>query len=407
MQRRTVLKSLAAMGGSLLPSPIWSMAANAQTSGDPDRIRRVLVMFKCHFDAGFIDTQERVVQKYFKEYFPRALEVANNMRVSGGDRYIWTTGSWLLYEYLEQATTEERRQMEGAVQRGDIAWHALPFSWQTEMLDQSMIAGGLAISRALDLRFGRSTNGAKMTDVPGHTRAIIAPLAKHGVTFLDIGVNSGSTPAELPPLFLWKNQAGDSLTVMYHSGYGGVTTVPGSDLAVAIEVRDDNTGPHEPKEIAAIYARLRRTYPNASIRAANLSDIASALEPTCRSLPIVRQEVGDTWIHGVGSDPVKVARYRELSRLRKSWIAEGKLQVGDTVDLALLRHLLLLVEHTWGTDTKTWLDFENYKPADLGKMLDTKNYKLEGKARGSLGRDRHAAPSFAVAGATSNCGSGS
>jgi hypothetical protein len=42
----------------------------------------------------------------------------------------------------------------------------------------------------------------------------------------------------------------------------------------------------------------------------------------------------------------------------------------------LLRHVLLLAEHTWGTDTKTWLDFENYLPADLEKMLDTKNYRV-------------------------------
>ena len=37
---------------------------------------------------------------------------------------------------------------------------------------------------------------------------------------------------------------------------------------------------------------------------------------------------------------------------------------------------MLEAEHTWGTDTKTWLDFDNYVPADLMKMLDTKNYKV-------------------------------
>ncbi len=40
------------------------------------------------------------------------------------------------------------------------------------------------------------------------------------------------------------------------------------------------------------------------------------------------------------------------------------------------RNLLLEAEHTWGTDTKTWLDFDNYIPADLMKMLDTRNYKV-------------------------------
>ena len=56
-----------------------------------------------------------------------------------------------------------------------------------------MIEGGLGFSADLDRRFGRKTIGCKMTDVPGHTRGIIAPLAAHGVTLLDIGVNAGST----------------------------------------------------------------------------------------------------------------------------------------------------------------------------------------------------------------------
>ncbi|HWF65761.1 MAG TPA: DUF5054 domain-containing protein, partial [Acidobacteriaceae bacterium] len=75
------------------------------------------------------------------------------------------------------------------------------------------------------------------------------------------------------------------------------------------------------------------------------------------------------------SDPVKVARYREVARLRQKWISEGKFRVGDATDVALLRFLGLEAEHTWGTDTKTWLDFDNYTPRDLAKMLDTKNYK--------------------------------
>jgi len=37
--------------------------------------------------------------------------------------------------------------------------------------------------------------------------------------------------------------------------------------------------------------------------------IANAVEPYRERLPIVTQEIGDTWISGVPSDPLKVARY--------------------------------------------------------------------------------------------------
>jgi hypothetical protein len=376
MQRREFIKSVA--GSALLwkASALFGFQTPSTPPASDPAVKRVLVMFKCHFDAGFVDTQTAVVHKYFKEYFPRAIDLASQLRDSGSQRYVWTTGSWLLYEYLEQATSEERKQMENAIAKGDIAWHALPFTWQTELIDQSMISGAIGLSSTLDKRFGRTTTGAKMTDVPGHTRGLIAPLAWHGVKFLDVGVNDASTPAEVPLLFLWKAADGASLVVMYHYGYGSVTVVPGSDLAIAIVVRDDNSGPHTMEEIHETYSSLGRQFPNAQVVPTSLTEIANAVEPHRGSLPVLTSEIGDTWIHGVASDPLKLARYREVARLRRDWIAQEKFAVGDATDVALLQHLLLEVEHTWGTDTKTWLDFDNYIPRDLAKMLDTKNYKV-------------------------------
>ena len=376
MQRREFMKSV--VGSALLwkASALLALQTSpAPPSPDPE-VKRVLVMFKCHFDAGFVDTQAAIVHRYFKEYFPRAIDIAGHLRQSGNQRYVWTTGSWLLYEYLEQATPGERARMEKAISAGDIAWHALPFTWQTELMDGSMISGGIALSQALDRRFGKTTTGAKMSDVPGHTRGLIAPLAAQGVKFLDIGVNDASTPAEVPSLFLWKDPGGASLAVMYHHGYGSVLRVPDSDLAIAIVVRDDNSGPHTLEEIQQAFSTLSARYPNAQIIPTSLTEIANAVEPHRGSLPVLTGEIGDTWIHGIASDPRKLARYREVARLRQSWLAQGTLAVGDATDVALLRHLLLEVEHTWGTDTKTWLDFDHYVPKDLVTMLDTKNYKV-------------------------------
>ena len=78
----------------------------------------------------------------------------------------------------------------------------------------------------------------------------------------------------------------------HHRDYGGVVRVPGSDLAVSVNVRNDNSGPHLVIEIAAIYAGLRHQFPNAKIRAASLTDIANAVNPFRASLPTVTQEIG-------------------------------------------------------------------------------------------------------------------
>jgi hypothetical protein len=388
MRRRKFLEALLATGSTawvanatpfdptkLLQTP------DAPTPAPSPEIKRVLVVFKCHFDAGFIDTQANVVHRYFTEFFPKAIEISEQLdrnKDKGPDRanYTWTTGSWLLYEYLEQASSDDRKKMEQAIASNFIAWHAIPFSWQTELMDPSLISGAIALSHSLDSRFGRKTTGAKMTDVPGHTRGIVSPLAAAGVKFLDIGVNDASTPAVLPPLFRWQDPAGAQLVVSYHHHYGTIQIIPGSDIAYAIVMADDNVGPHSPEEIAATYLNLRKRFPSAEIRATDLTHIADAVQPHVAALPAITQEIGDTWIHGIGSDPLKVARYRRLCYLRSASIANGKFKVGDPTDVKLLRNLLLEPEHTWGTDTKTWLDFDNYVPADLMKMLDTKNYKV-------------------------------
>ena len=376
MKRRDFIKSALATSGVLGLSPNLLQGRAAIDAPVDPSVKHVLVMFKCHFDAGFIDTQANVVKWYFEKYFPKAIETTATLRQQGNDRYVWTTGSWLIYQYLEKAAAPQRKQMEQALSSGDIAWHALPFTWQTEFMDASLIAGGLSFSQELDRRFQRTTTGAKMTDVPGHTRAIIGPLADHGVKLLDIGVNGACTVPDVPAAFRWKDSASRELVMLYHNDYGGIVKIPGSDLAIDVECRGDNSGPHTIEEIHRIYSRLRKRFPNAQVTAGNLTDIANAVDPFREHLPVVIKETGDTWISGVPSDPLKVARYLELARLRSQWIESRKFAEGDATDRALLSSALLETEHTWGADVKTWLDFDHYLPKDLEPMLTQPKYKV-------------------------------
>ncbi len=378
MKRRDLLKltALTAGAATLKATPSYAMLAPELPTPDPTQVKRVLIVSLCHLDVGFIATQAKIMRKYFDVYYPQAIETCATLRTHGKQRYIWTTPAWLLYEYLEQASPQQRKQIEQSIATGDLNWHALPFNWQTEMIDPSMIHGSLGFSATLDSRFGHKTVGAKMSDVPGHTRGIIKPLADAGVKLLDIGVNAASTPPEVPSIFLWKDPAGASLVMMYHHhNYGGVIQIPGTDTAIAMEVRNDNSGPHHLDEIAATYARLKAQFPNAAIHASNMSEAADATDPVRNRLPVVTQEIGDTWIYGVPSDPYKVARYREGARLRRQWIEEKKFASGDNTDLQFLRRFSLAIEHTWGTDTKTYLDNNHYKPADLKQVLNTPSYQ--------------------------------
>jgi len=422
MRRRDLLKAIPASAlGIYLPSFLPETRADEPKQS----VKTVYVMYKCHLDVGFTDTEHGVLRTYFDNYLPRAMDTAEMLRGSGDEqRYIWTIAAWMMYEYLEQASAEKRKRAEQAIAAGDIAWHALPFTWNSEMLDRSLVASSLKLSAALDQRYGKKTIAGKFTDVPCHSRGIVGPLAEAGIRFLDIGDNGGCKAPEVPfvsvpgapseqefqaslqrdkakflslmgkndlpenetrrllrfvaedshpYLFNWRDPDGAEIMVLYHPfGYGSAVAIPGTDFAVSIQVRGDNQGPHTLDEIKAISAWLRIVFPGAQVVAANLNTIATALEPLRPKLPVVTQEMGDTWIYGVGSDPGKVARYRELCRLRREWLASGTIKSGDAVDLAMTRKLILAPEHNWGLSIGQYLRHpEVYTPKELAQARAT------------------------------------
>ena len=169
MHRRNLLKALSVGGLGAFLKPLSQLVSAEEAKR---QVKTVYVLYKCHLDVGFTDTEQGVIRTYFNDYFPRAMEIAEKLRESGGEeRYVWTVAAWLLYEYLEQATAEQRRRMEKAIGDGDFAWHAMPFTWNSEMLDGSLISSALKLSASLDQRFGRKTVAGKLTERPlPHTR---------------------------------------------------------------------------------------------------------------------------------------------------------------------------------------------------------------------------------------------
>lgn len=157
--------------------------------------------------------------------------------------------------------------------------------------------------------------------------------------------------------------------VLYDSlGYGSTTPIPGTDFAVSIRVGVDNSGPHSLDEVQAYYSVLRHQFPGAQIIATDLSTVGRELQAVRNELPVITQEIGDTWIYGAGSDPGKVARYREFCGLRGEWIEQRRIAPGDDLDLALTSRLILLAEHNWGLSTGQYLkNHEAYSPLELQK----------------------------------------
>jgi hypothetical protein len=348
----------------------------SQPSAFDSSISRIHLIFKTHLDVGFTDFAANVVANYFNHYIPKAIQLAARQRESGSaDRFVWTTGSWLIYEYLEQAGSADRQRMEQAIAAGDIAWHALPFTTHSENMDPGLFRFGLSLSQELDRRFGKHTIAAKMTDVPGHTRGIVPLLAEAGVQFLHIGVNAASTPPDVPPVFTWRDPAsGAEMLVMYHKGsYGDLMVVPGLADAIAFAHTGDNLGPQSVEQLQETYREMHARFPGVEIGASTMDAFAAHLAEIRGSLPVITQEIGDTWIHGVGTDPRKEAQYRELLRWRRQLLETGT-PAEQLRDFS--RKLLPISEHTWGMDVKTHLfDWINYRAKDFQAARSGENFK--------------------------------
>lgn len=334
-------------------------------------IDTVHVIFKTHLDIGFTDFAAKVVKTYFKSFIPKALDTAEQLAKEGGEaQFVWTVASWLVYEYLEQATPAERRRMERAIRAGQINWLGLPFTTHTELMDASLFEFGLSLAQDLDRRYGKKTIAAKMTDVTGHTIGMVPLMAKAGIRFLHIGVNAASAVPKTPPLFDW-TLGQDSVRVMVHATYGGATVLPGFRHALYFAHTNDNHGPQPVEEIKALFARLKTEYPGARIVASTLNAYAAELMKYKR-VPKYRKEIGDNWIRGVGTDPLKVAQLRLLMFLRTKWLWQGEAKSTEKRFHAFSRNLLLVAEHTWGLDEKTHLnDFKNYEARDFARLRKT------------------------------------
>ncbi|WP_245415732.1 DUF5054 domain-containing protein [Alteribacter populi] len=332
-------------------------------------IRNVHVIFKTHLDIGFTDLAENVIDQYVNLYIPKAITLAEELDAAGGsERFLWTTGSWLISHYLKVATIEKREKMVQAIKNCHIAWHGLPFTTHTELLNPELLEYSLSISEKLDEKFNRSTITAKMTDVPGHTISMVPYLAQHGIEYLHLGVNPASKVPNVPKLFLWRADCGSEVIVNYAGNYGEVVQVDGLEDALVFAHTGDNCGPSSPDDIRKQFEDLAKRFPGAKIQASTMDAFARKLLKVKDKLPVVTEEIGDTWIHGVGTDPYKLASYRECIRLRSRWICEGKLVQGTEEYEKVSENLALIAEHTWGMDLKKYLpDFTNYSKPDFVK----------------------------------------
>jgi len=130
----------------------------------------------------------------------------------------------------------------------------------------------------------------------------------------------------------------------------------------------DNSGVPTVDEVEKFWASVQSRFPHSEVVLSTLDDFVEAALPLkdfasqpegnlggardeseALKIPIVTQELGDSWLYGGAGDPVKLATFREARRLLDGAVRVGKLSRDSWQYQSYMRRLLKgPAEHNWG-----------------------------------------------------------
>ena len=344
---------------------------------------KIITVFKTHVDIGFTDLPQKVLEKYSTKMLVDAVttceQTADNIKE---ERFVWTLPAYPLYRAFRYASEDVKKRCEKLIANDQLKWHALPFTLRSEYFSKDELQNALSYSKKLAERFNKPMPiAAKMTDVPGHTQAIVDVLCENGVKFLHLGCNPASTAPDVPVLFWWKSKNKNRILVYYNKDYGSSILPPEGwnyPVHLALIQTGDNCGVQSYTVIDELKQQALETYPDAKFTTGTLDDFASEiLKCDLSDLPVICGELGDSWIHALGAFPESTAKIRQARSIFKELDKNKDLTGNSRYHLLKEKYYenaLLFGEHSGGVDTKRYLANRVYNKAELREMLKSDMY---------------------------------
>ena len=346
----------------LVLSYIWSVYGFG-----PSDIKYVHVVASNHFDAGYTNFTVNVLNKYFDDYIPSIPNIARDLRTINISNFQFMEHAWILSLYLNcppsiglhcPSETEISNFIQ-AVNDQEITWYSFPFNSELELYDKSMIEFGAYLSmKHLPSQFSTPhiPTTISQRDVPGMTRSMIPLFKKAGINAISIGANGRAAPADVPDIFRWFDQkSNEEIITIYHAGgYGGTdikscVIIDNFTHALATYWNGDNAGPPSVTKIISTLDSIQKEFPNAQVMIDTFESFVNEIiknEEIMSSLPVYTKEIGDIWVYGPPSDPLKLAKFRAAQRLRTQCLLEKKCNLESETFFNFSRFLLKNGEHT-------------------------------------------------------------
>lgn len=343
---------------------------------------KVIAVFKTHVDIGFTDLPRKILSAYSNTLLTRIVEACESTQNTQFP-LVWTMPAFVLHYSLRNCTEELKQRAENLIRKEQLVWHALPFTLKTEFYSSYELNETLYYAKELSRIYEKPMPiSAKMTDVPGHTQALVDILYENGVKFLHLGCNPASTPPKVPRLFFWESKKGNRILTYYDKDYGG-SVIPPDDwnypVHLSMNVSADNFGVHKAGTIESLQNTLKSYDPSAELCVGTMDDFAKELlSYDLSNLPVICGELGDTWIAGLGAFPEGCSAigdvrkdFEEISLFLKE---KNDFEFAD-LQRTYLENVLLFGEHSGGVDVKRLLSERRcYEKSALAKALKTEPY---------------------------------
>ena len=283
------------------------------------QLEEMIVVYKTHFDIGFTHPAPEIVDIYRTSMIDKALDIIDeSYKMPAEKRFSWTIPSWVASQMLwEGQEPDRKKRIIDAIKNGSIVVHGLPVTLHTESLSLQDLVFGLSFNKKLSREIGIPlSRSGKLTDVPSHSWIWPTIFKNAGMDFLQIGVNPTKERPDLPLLYYWEGPDSSRLLTMHSQGYGSDTEFghglyPPVDWPykhwLAMLVTSDNAGPPQIKDIQNVLDEAARNLPGVRVRFGKMDDFADAIfkeEKNGATIPVIRADMPDRWIHGLATMPV-------------------------------------------------------------------------------------------------------
>lgn len=319
---------------------------------------KIINVFKTHFDIGYTELAADVIKRYGGKMLDAVLETCektSNRPI--GKKFVWTMAAWPMLKSLENCSKDKKERAEKLIKSGQLTIHALPFTTHTEFMCEQDMAHLFDCAKLFCKRYGIGfPKSAKMTDVPGHTIALVKYLAQNGVKFLHLGCNPASTYPKVPTMFWWQDNNGNRVLTFYNNTYGSNIVPPKNwkyPVWLSMQQSNDNVGPQDSSVLDKIESDTKKLYPNAQVVFGTMDDFYNEIiKCDLSDLPVITSDLGDTWIHGVATYPKEVGELRRAREIVKNSV------LSPDDEREFYENSILFSEHTWGMDIKTHLTWQ-------------------------------------------------